>query len=177
MQHSCKTSMFHLFFLLSNQGYTQLFKKNLISLLNSIEALTKFSWQRILLVQNITSLCTTWKCSYSEFFWSVFSSMLSEFLHIHPDAEKCRPEKIRIWTLFAEWWALFLLQKYYLFYFELIHIGSKRLPVFHIEIADSIVIWLLVSSVVSGRSRSILYVKFAGWLLTFLVGQCDELHV
>ena len=49
-----------------------------------------------------------------------------------------------------------------LIYFELIHIGSKRLPLFHIEIADSIVIWLLVSSVVSGRSRSILYVKFAG---------------
>ena len=39
IQLSCKISMF--LFLFSNQGYTQLFKKNLISLLNSIEALTK----------------------------------------------------------------------------------------------------------------------------------------
>ena len=61
--------------------------------------------------------------------------------------------------------------------FILIYFELKRLPALHIDIADSIIIWLLISSVVSGISRSILYVKFGGRLLSFLVGQCSELHV
>ena len=164
MQHSCKTSMFHLFFLLSNQGYTQLFKKNLISLLNSIEASTKFSWRRTLLVQSVTSLCTTWKV----FVFGVFLVLI--FQHpewISPYSSGCGKMQIRnntnMDTFRGVMGAVFITKiLFILIYFELIHIASKRLPVFHIEIADSIVIWLLVSSVVSGRSRSILYVKFAG---------------
>ena len=177
-----------LLFLFSNQGYTQLFKKNLISLLNSREALIK---AKNLLTKYLVSSkyyvsmhCMKSFCigSFSSQHFPAFgvnTERYSVFLHVHPDAGKCRPEKLRIWTLFTDRWALFLLQKYYLFWFilNLFILENKRWPVFSIDIADSIIIWLLISSFVSGRLKSILNVKFAGRLLSFLVGQCGELHV
>ena len=39
------------------------------------------------------------KCPYSEFFWSVFSHIRTEF---SPNAEKYGPEKLRIRTLFMQ---------------------------------------------------------------------------
>ena len=123
MQRSCKISMFFLF-LFSNQGYTQLPKKNLISLMNTIETLTK---AKNLLTKNLVSSkyycsvhCTksvrirSFSGSYFPTF-EVNTEKYSVSLHIHPDAGKYGPEKPRILTLFTEGWALFLLQKYYLF--------------------------------------------------------------
>ena len=42
------------------------------------------------------------KCPYSEFFWSVFLRIWTEYLSIlSPNAGKYGPEKLRIWTLFT----------------------------------------------------------------------------
>ena len=88
--------MFLLFFF-SNQGYTQLFKKNLISLLNSVEALTK---SKDLLTKNLVS--SKYYCfmhyvksvrirSFSGPYFPAFEVNTEKYsvsLHIHPDAGK-----------------------------------------------------------------------------------------
>ena len=97
--------------------------------------------QMILLTLLLTQVCLHWasiffsfhikyallsqKCPYSEFFWSVFSSLLHW------------PEKLRIWTLFTQcylhsyflifcnFWILFKVIDYEIF---LLRISSKQLP-------------------------------------------------
>ena len=44
------------------------------------------------------------KCPYSEFFWSLFSRIWTEYGKIRsPNAEKYGPEKLQIRTLFTQW--------------------------------------------------------------------------
>ena len=72
--------------------------------------MTQWNLFIVLLQENRKMYCVK-SVQIRSFFWSIFSHFWTEYGEIRtsPNAWKYGPEKIRIWTLFTQWWAFYLL--------------------------------------------------------------------